>query len=78
MGCSFKKQVSQLIKGITTINIYQQILYKSGSRVAKSEGHNTNKIWVDKGSEFYNRSMKSRLQNICKIGAVKLTRNKLE
>ena len=52
MGCSFKKQVSQLIKGITTINIYQQILYKSGSRVAKSEGHNTNKIWVDKVVNF--------------------------
>ena len=26
-------------------------------------GHKTNKIWVDKGSEFYNRSMKSWLQD---------------
>ena len=24
--------------------------------------HKLNKIWVDKGSEFYNRSMKSRLE----------------
>ena len=25
--------------------------------------HKPNKIWVDKGSEFYNKSMKSRLQD---------------
>ena len=25
-------------------------------------GRKSNKIWVDHGSEFYNRSMKSRLQ----------------
>ena len=36
-------------KGITITNAFQKIL---------------NKIRVDKGSEFYNRSMKSFLQNI--------------
>ena len=35
---------------------YQQILDESN--------HKPNKIWVDKGSEFYDRSMKSRLQDI--------------
>ena len=42
-------------KGITTTNAFQKILYES-----KCE---PNEIWVCKGSEFYNRSMKSILQN---------------
>ena len=29
----------------------------------KESNHKPNKIWVAKGSEFYNRSMKSFLQN---------------
>ena len=29
----------------------------------KESGHKPDKIWVDKGSEFYNRLMKSFLQN---------------
>ena len=42
-------------KGITIANVLQKISDKSN--------HKLNKIWVDKGSEFYNRSMKSFLQN---------------
>ena len=42
-------------KGITTTNAFQKILHESN--------HKPNKIWVDKVSEFYNRSMKSFLQN---------------
>ena len=41
-------------KGITITNAFQKILDESN--------HKLNKIWVDKGSEFYNRSMKSRLK----------------
>ena len=37
-------------KGITIINAFQKVLDKSNGK--------PNKIWVDKGSEFYNRSMK--------------------
>ena len=42
-------------KGITITNAYQRILDKSN--------HKPKKIWVDKGSEFYNRSMKSWIQD---------------
>ena len=38
-------------KGITNTNAFQNILDGSSRK--------PNKIWVDKGSEFYNRSMKS-------------------
>ena len=41
-------------KGITITNSFQQILVESNSE--------PNKIWLDKGSEFYNRSMKSYLE----------------
>ena len=41
-------------KGITTTNPFRKKLVESNLR--------SNKIWVDKGSEFYNRSMKSWLQ----------------
>ena len=40
-------------KGITITNPFQKILDESNRK--------PNKIWVDKGSEFYNRSMKSWL-----------------
>ena len=40
-------------KGITITNAFQKILDESN--------HKPNKIWVDKGSEFYNRLMKSWL-----------------
>ena len=42
-------------KGITITNVFQKNLRESNSK--------PNKIWVDKGSEFYNRSVKSFLQN---------------
>ena len=38
-------------KGVTITSAFQKILNESG--------HKPNKIWVDKSSEFYNRSMKS-------------------
>ena len=41
-------------KGITITNAFQKSL--------KESNHKPNKIWVDKGSEFYNRSMKSWLE----------------
>ena len=42
-------------KGITITNAFQTFLNESKRK--------TNKIWVDKSSEFYNRLMKSLLQN---------------
>ena len=45
MGFSFKRK-----KGITITNAFEKILHESGCKL--------DKIWVDKGSEFYNRSMK--------------------
>ena len=41
-------------KGVSIVNAFQSILTKSNRML--------NKIWVDKGSEFYNRSMKSWLE----------------
>ena len=41
-------------KGITITNAFQKILRKSDRK--------PNKIWVDKGGEFYNRSRKSWLE----------------
>ena len=49
LGYSFKNK-----KGITTTNASQRILDDSNRK--------RNKIWVVKGSEFYNRSMKSWLK----------------
>ena len=46
MDYSFKKQ-----KWSTVVNAFQKIL--------DDPKRKPNKIWVDKGSEFYNRSMKS-------------------
>ena len=42
-------------KGVTITNAFQRFLDESKRK--------PNKIWVDKGSEFYNRSMKSWLQD---------------
>ena len=44
----------KIIKGITITNAFQKILKESDRK--------PNKIWVDKDSEFYNRSMKSWLE----------------
>ena len=43
-------------KGVSIVNAFQSILKKSNIK--------PNKIWVDKGSEFYNRSMKSWLEKM--------------
>ena len=40
-------------KAITITNAFQKVLDESNRK--------PNKMWVDKGSEFYNRSMKSSL-----------------
>ena len=42
-------------KGIKITNAFQKILNECSCK--------PNKIWVDKGSEFYNRSIKSWLQD---------------
>ena len=42
-------------KGISIANAFQKILDESNRK--------PNKIWVDKGSEFHNKSMKSCLQD---------------
>ena len=42
-------------KGTTITNAFQNILHESNRK--------PNKIWLDKRSEFYNRSMKSWLQD---------------
>ena len=42
-------------KGITITNAFQTFLDESNSK--------PNRMWVDKGSEFYNRSMESWLQD---------------
>ena len=42
-------------KGATIVNAFQKILDKSGQK--------PNKIWVDKGSEFYNNSVKKWLKD---------------
>ena len=42
-------------KGVSIVNAFQKILHKSG--------RNPNKIWVDKGTEFYNSSFKKWLKD---------------
>ena len=42
-------------KGISIVNAFQKIIVKSGRK--------PNKIWVDKGSEFYNDSFKKWLKD---------------
>ena len=48
MGCSYDR-----LKGVTTTNAFLKTLDYS---VCKP-----NEIWLDKGTEFYSRSMKSQL-----------------
>ena len=38
-------------KGVSIVDVFQKVLDKSGCK--------PNKIWVDKGSEFYNNSLKN-------------------
>ena len=49
-------------KEIPITNAFLKILDESKRCVAKSKEHKLNKIWVHKGSEFFNRSIKSRLK----------------
>ena len=41
-------------KGVSIVDAFQKII---------SEGRKTNKIWADKGSEFYNNSFKKWLKD---------------
>ena len=50
MGCSFESK-----KGVSIVNAFQSILNKSNRK--------PNKMWVDKGGEFYNNSFKNWLQD---------------
>ena len=49
-------------KGISIVNAFQKILNDSKKSIAKDKGRKPNKIWVDKGSEFYNNSFKKWLR----------------
>ena len=49
-------------KGITITNVFQKTLKESNCRDVKSKGRQSSKIWIDKGNKFYNRSMKSWLE----------------
>ena len=43
--------------------LFKKILNDSDKSEAKSKGRKPNKIWVDKGSEFYNNYFKKSLKN---------------
>ena len=45
------------------VNAFQKILKQSDRSEAKSKWRKPNKIWVDKGSEFYNNSFKKWLKD---------------
>ena len=47
-------------KGITIVNAFQKILDNSAKWHSMTK---PNRIWVDKGSEFYNRSFKKWLKD---------------
>ena len=50
-------------KGISVVNTCQKIMKEFDRSEAKSKGHKPNKIWVDKGSKFYNNSFKKWLKD---------------
>ena len=50
-------------KGDSIVNAVQKILKESDRSEAKSKWRKPNKIWVDKGSEFYNNSFKKWLKD---------------
>ena len=50
-------------KGISIVNAFPKLLKESDRGEAKSKGRRPNKIWVDKGSQFYNNSLKKWLKN---------------
>ena len=45
------------------VDAFQKILDDSNRSEAKSKGRKPNKIWVDKGSEFYYNSFKKWLKD---------------
>ena len=49
-------------KGTSIVNAFKKILSDSKKSKAKSKGQKPNKIWVDQGSEFYNKSFKDFLK----------------
>ena len=51
-------------KGVTITNAFQKMLKESSRcRQSQYEGRKTNRIWVDKGSEFCNNSFKNWLKD---------------
>ena len=50
-------------KGISIVNAFQKILNDSKRSKAEEKGQKPNKIWVGKGSEFYNNSFKKWLKD---------------
>ena len=50
-------------KGISIVDPFQKILKESNRSRANSKGHKPNKIWVDKGSQFYNNYFKKWLKD---------------
>ena len=49
-------------KGTNIVNAFKKILSDWNRSKAKSNGQKPNKIWVDQGSEFYNKSFKDLLK----------------
>ena len=43
-------------KDISIVHVFQKILKEPDRSEAKSKRRRPNKIWIDKGSEFYNTS----------------------
>ena len=50
-------------KGISIANAFQKKLKESDRSESKSKGCRPNKIWVDKGSEFYNNYFQNWLKD---------------
>ena len=50
-------------KGVSIVNAFQKILDDPNRSEAKSKGRKPNKIWVDKGSEFFYNSFKKWLKD---------------
>ena len=50
-------------KGVSIVNAFQKTLNDSTGRQSQSKRHKPNKIWDDKGSEFYNNFLKKWLKD---------------
>ena len=50
-------------KGASFVNAFQKILKESNRMQSQSKGRKPNKIWADKGSEFYNIFFKKWLKD---------------